>query len=166
MPMICFSGIKNDDHVVIYDRDPSLAFHYSTCRAWWLFKLFGHQKVSILYGGFNSWLKNGGQINDTQPKIEETNYIPKFEPKWIVDFKKVEENSLKGSSEFQLIDARQKNDFQMGHISHAKNIPFNDFYEADGSFKSTDQIEVGIKAKLSVFICVFIYKSQPKQREN
>ncbi|HAJ18884.1 MAG TPA: 3-mercaptopyruvate sulfurtransferase, partial [Rhodospirillaceae bacterium] len=39
-------GISNDSHVVCYDSYGI----FSSARPWWLFRLFGHEKVSVLDG--------------------------------------------------------------------------------------------------------------------
>src|SRR5690606_5033790 len=44
-------GIERNDHVVIYDRIGL----YSAPRVWWMFRLYGYDKVSVLNGGFPRW---------------------------------------------------------------------------------------------------------------
>ncbi len=46
-------GISNDDHVVVYTADGCV----SGPRVWYTFKAFGHEKVSYLNGGIQSWSK-------------------------------------------------------------------------------------------------------------
>ncbi|KAJ3347881.1 hypothetical protein HDU83_001707 [Entophlyctis luteolus] len=76
--------ITNDDHVVVYD---SLGIR-SSPRAWWLFKLMGHDKVSVLNGGLPEWIKLGLPV-DTEPAAEsvaaarETSYQFSEQPKYM-----------------------------------------------------------------------------------
>ena len=51
-------GISNQHHVVVYDDDAMLGAFFSP-RVWWMFRAFGHDKVSILDGGFGKWLSDG-----------------------------------------------------------------------------------------------------------
>lgn len=51
-------GISNQHHVVIYDHHELVGALYSP-RVWWMFRAFGHDKVSILDGGFGKWLSDG-----------------------------------------------------------------------------------------------------------
>ncbi|MBG1231333.1 3-mercaptopyruvate sulfurtransferase [Aestuariivirga litoralis] len=44
-------GIGNDMHVVAYDSYGL----FSAARCWWMFKVFGHTKVSVLDGGLKKW---------------------------------------------------------------------------------------------------------------
>lgn len=46
------AGIANDDTVVCYDDGPAGV----AARAWWLFRLIGHEKVFVLRDGFKSWI--------------------------------------------------------------------------------------------------------------
>lgn len=46
-------GISNDTRVIVYDRS------YVSARLWWMFRLFGHDKVAILDGGLRRWQAEG-----------------------------------------------------------------------------------------------------------
>ena len=48
-------GIKNSDHVIIYDNSDLL----TACRCWYTFLYFGHDPnlVSVLDGGLKKWKK-------------------------------------------------------------------------------------------------------------
>lgn len=46
-------GVSNDSHVVLY----STTMPMWATRVWWMFRLFGHDRVSVLDGGFNEWKK-------------------------------------------------------------------------------------------------------------
>ena len=49
-------GINTDDRVVVYDS----AGIFSSPRAWWMLRVFGHQRVSVLDGGLPAWRAAGG----------------------------------------------------------------------------------------------------------
>lgn len=49
-------GISSDDHIIVYDASP----FYSSARAWFMFRYFGHAKVQVLNGGFKAWQDAGG----------------------------------------------------------------------------------------------------------
>ena len=51
-------GVSNNHHVVVYDNHEKVGA-YSSPRVWWMFRAFGHDKVSILDGGFGKWLADG-----------------------------------------------------------------------------------------------------------
>ena len=55
------AGIENHHHVVLYDNHDNFVV-FSAARAWWMFRVFGHAKVSVLEGGLPSWIKEGYEI--------------------------------------------------------------------------------------------------------
>jgi len=51
-------GISNHHTVVVYDHN-ELCGAYSSPRVWWMLRAYGHNKVSLLDGGFGKWLSDG-----------------------------------------------------------------------------------------------------------
>ena len=49
-------GLSNDDKIVVYDTNGG---HSAAARVWWTFRVFGHDKISILDGGSLKWFKKG-----------------------------------------------------------------------------------------------------------
>lgn len=49
-------GIGNEDEVIVYDRNGLLA----SARLWWTFRVYGHERVRVLDGGWQSWLDGAG----------------------------------------------------------------------------------------------------------
>lgn len=56
-------GISPDDTVVVYDRQGI----FSAPRAWWTWKVFGHEKVYVLDGGLPAWVEDVEGEVDTTP---------------------------------------------------------------------------------------------------
>ena len=50
-------GISNNHHVFVYDGHPQLGI-YSAARVWWMFRVFGHDQISVLDGGFMKWMED------------------------------------------------------------------------------------------------------------
>ena len=145
--MLCNFGIKNDDHIIVYDYS-SL---YSSCRLWFSLKYFGHKKVSILNGGFKKWLKEKKQITHKIDKAKETNSYKIIENfNWIKNKKQIDEN-IKSNS-FILVDARSRERFlgkaeeprvglKKGSIPGSKNIPFQDCINTEiNTFKTKTEL--------------------------
>ena len=128
--MIWSFGIKNTDHIVVYDFSDV----YSACRLWFSLKYFGHQKVSILDGGMKKWLKENKLTTNKINKVEPINsYRVSENVNWIKKKKQINENIKKNS--FILVDARSRERFEgrveeprpelrKGCIPGSKNIPF------------------------------------------
>ena len=60
-------GFGDGDHVIAYDANGGAM---AAARAWWMFRIFGHGKVSLLDGGLPKWLAEGCPVTDeaTRPK--------------------------------------------------------------------------------------------------
>ncbi len=55
-------GIGNDTQVVIY----TAAVPWWATRLWWMFRVFGHDRVAVLNGGLGKWRKENRPLtNDT-----------------------------------------------------------------------------------------------------
>ena len=67
-------GIKNSDHIVVYDFSDV----YSSCRLWFSLKYFGHEKVSVLDGGLQKWLKEKKPTTNKLFKIKKGNFTSKI----------------------------------------------------------------------------------------
>ncbi|XP_063282573.1 thiosulfate sulfurtransferase-like [Pelobates fuscus] len=147
-------GINNDSHVVIYDAD-HLGMYYAP-RAWWMFKVFGHDKVSVLDGGFRNWLKKGLPVTSEKTKVKPETYHAVLNTLRVKKFEDIERNI--SSKEFQLVDSRSNGRYTgtepepgegiyPGHILGSLNLPFTDFLTEEGFEKSPEEIQQLFKAK-------------------
>ena len=140
-------GINNNDHIVIYD----MYGMFSAARIWFMFKAFGHEKVSILNGGFPAWIDSDGEISDQINKLEPSNYKADLNKSLIVNYKEVFDNL--SSNKYQIIDARSPDRFsgiseeprpgiKSGHIPKSKNLYFNDLIDSvTKKFVTKEKIE-------------------------
>ena len=139
-------GLNNDDEIIIYDNSPFL----SSARAWFLFRYFGHDKISIMQGGIKNWENNGGNITQGNVILEKGNYIASAERKELV----VNLNEMILASQNKknvILDARSKKRFlgealeprpnlPSGHIPNSKSLPSSDLINNEGYLKSKDEI--------------------------
>ena len=54
------------DRVILYSEEGNA----SAARTYWMFKIFGHKRVSILNGGLKKWVKEGRSVEGSR---EDTN---------------------------------------------------------------------------------------------
>jgi thiosulfate/3-mercaptopyruvate sulfurtransferase len=66
-------GIGDETEVVAYDASGTL----NSGRFWWALTYYGHDKVRILNGGWNLWLKEGRPISLAEPKVEARKFTPR-----------------------------------------------------------------------------------------
>jgi rhodanese-related sulfurtransferase len=65
-------GIDNGTHVVAYD---TLGL-YSAARAWWLFRQYGYDNVSILDGGLKQWKASGFPVQAGEVNVARKTFVP------------------------------------------------------------------------------------------
>ncbi|KAM4687524.1 thiosulfate sulfurtransferase-like [Discoglossus pictus] len=140
-------GINNQSHVVVYDSD-NLGMLYAP-RVWWMFRLFGHNNVSVLDGGFQNWLKLGLPVTSKETKVKPETFQAEVNPSLLKSFEDIQENI--SSKKFQLVDARSEARYrgpepkpgegiEPGHIRGSVNLPFAKFLTKDGYEKSPSEI--------------------------
>ncbi|KAI0228202.1 3-mercaptopyruvate sulfurtransferase [Lamellibrachia satsuma] len=125
-------GVGNDTHVIVYDSNANFGM-FSAPRAWWLFRYFGHENVSILDGGFPKWEEAGYETTADVDKVEPKTFKTNPNAALLRTIEDIEANiELK---QFTLVDGRPagrflgtapepRPDIKPGHIKGAISIPF------------------------------------------
>lgn len=144
-------GISNKDHVVIYDQSGA---YMASSRAWWMFRLFGHENVYVLDGGLLSWVASGFKTVSGPADAPARGMFEASLRKDLLVDKEQTLNNL-DHPEFLMIDARPAGRFQglmpeprpgmrAGHIPGSINIPFGGLLSEDIrdlSFRPQSEIE-------------------------
>ena len=143
-------GISNDDHVIVYTGAGS----FGAPRVWWMFRAFGHGKVSILNGGLEAWVAAGGPVESGPARASspaEKPFRAELNPKYIASCEDV--LKVVGDGSAQIVDARSSARFNclapeprpglpMGHIPGSLNVPFTSIVQLDDftKFRSREHI--------------------------
>lgn len=138
-------GIGRHDTIVIYDG-PGL---FTAPRVWWLFRVFGAEKVFVLDGGFDRWQEAGRPVTDEPTKIAASAFIPNYDDGQVVKLHGM--MGLVSSGIGQIVDARSNGRFtgsdaepregmRSGHMPGAINLPFSELAE-NGSLKDLDALK-------------------------
>lgn len=123
-------GIDNRTRVIVYDS----AGLFSAARVWWMFRVFGHERVAILDGGLPAWQRQGLPLEAGPVERPPAEFVAKDGPAGVWTLADVHRNLDTGSA--ALVDARPPARFAgnapeprpglpSGHIPGARNIPFN-----------------------------------------
>ncbi|XP_063445480.1 thiosulfate sulfurtransferase-like isoform X3 [Mytilus trossulus] len=96
-------GIDNSTHIVVYDNGVNYGF-FSAPRIWWMFRVFGHEMVSVLDGGFMKWCSEGLPTTSEVVQVPKTIFDGIYHPHLVKSYEDIVKN-LKDNS-FQLMDAR------------------------------------------------------------
>ncbi|XP_021651115.1 thiosulfate/3-mercaptopyruvate sulfurtransferase 1, mitochondrial isoform X2 [Hevea brasiliensis] len=160
-------GIENKDGLVVYDGKGI----FSAARVWWMFRVFGHDKVWVLDGGLPRWRASGYDVESSasgdailkasaaSEAIEKVyqgqaigpiTFQTKFQPHLIWTLEQVKKNIEEKSH--QHIDARSKARFdgtapeprkgiRSGHVPGSKCIPFPHMLDASQTLLSADELK-------------------------
>ncbi|MCQ8241164.1 sulfurtransferase [Rhizosaccharibacter radicis] len=144
-------GIDNEDHVVLYDQGGLV----SAARGWWLFGLFGHDRVSVLDGGLPAWRRTGLML-EAGPAAPAAagGFVPRLRTERLVglgEMAAISGRILAGGAGIAVLDARSAGRFAGtapepraglpgGHIPGSRNLPFARLLDAAGCLKPADEL--------------------------
>ncbi|SHH62046.1 sulfurtransferase [Winogradskyella jejuensis] len=139
-------GINKDSLIIVYDQHGI----YSSARAWWLFRYFGHENVAVLNGGLPEWQRQGF---DTIKAYDEASdigdFIANVNKDLFTNFEGV--NQYSKSDNTLILDARSYKRFsgetpeprqglRSGTIVNSLNLPYTELL--DGFvLKSGDELK-------------------------
>ncbi len=131
-------GIGNASHVVVYDT----VGLYSAARVWWMFRVFGHGRVSVLAGGLPRWRAEGRPVERGDPAIAAGAFAATYDGTLVRSFEQVRATLESGDA--QIVDARAaarfsgedpgpRPDLPRGHIPGSRNVPFDAVLDDDAA---------------------------------
>jgi thiosulfate/3-mercaptopyruvate sulfurtransferase len=138
-------GISNHDKIVLYDSQGL----FSAPRAWWMFRVFGHEKTYILEGGLPKWISEAKPLQSGTVEVMPTRFNTNFNGTLYRHIEDVFNNLTKPID--QVVDARSPSRFRgeepeprpglrSGHIPGAKNVFYKDLITEKGVLKSKEEL--------------------------
>lgn len=121
-------GIGNAHHIVVYDH---LGGALAAARVWFMFKTFGHDKVSVLDGGRTKWLAENRPMDQQVPAFAPQTFTARAPLGRVL----MQDDVRALAPGRQLLDARSAGRFagtepepraglRSGHIPGSRNLPF------------------------------------------
>jgi thiosulfate/3-mercaptopyruvate sulfurtransferase len=122
--------------------------------AFWLFSIYGHEKLYLMDGGRKKWLAEGRPLTTDVPRYPRTRYQAE-EPDWTLRAYSAQVMQAIGNPQVALVDVRSPQEFtgeviapsgmtetaqRGGHIPGAVNIPWAQAVNEDGTFKTVDEL--------------------------
>jgi len=144
-------GIGDGDRVVVYDQKGI----FSAPRAWWMFRLFGHDRVAVLDGGLPAWRAAGQALESGAP-------APAPSARFVADFHATRvrglgdmRRNLTAAKEL-VLDARPAGRFAgtdpeprpglaSGHMPGAVSLPASELVQ-DGHMRPADALRARFAA--------------------
>lgn len=147
-------GITPSRHVVLYDDQNGA---HAAARAWWLLRAIGHERVQVIDGGLAALVAAGFELTSEQPAVAAAPTYP-VPASWLLaraDSTEVEH--ARSAQDRRVIDVRAAVRYRgesepidpiAGHIPGARNVPLTDNLQADGTFKTPDELRELYRAAL------------------
>ncbi len=144
------SGISNDDTIILYGDNNN----WFAAFAFWILKMYGHEDIRLMDGGRKKWVSDGRALTTQEENPTPATYQAK-EADLSLRANVTEMLKNVESQESQLVDVRSPAEYtgeviappgmtetaqRGGHIPTAKNIPWAQTVNEDGTFKPADQL--------------------------
>ena len=145
------SGISNSDTVVLYGDNNN----WFAAFAFWILKVYGHQDVRLMDGGRKKWVADGRALTTEEETPAPATYTAQ-EADLSLRANVAEMLQIAQNGSSQMVDVRSPAEFtgeviappgmtetaqRGGHIPGAKNIPWAQAVNEDGTFKDKDALE-------------------------
>lgn len=138
-------GVSDDTFVVCY----STTSHWWATRLWWMLRVFGHQRVAVLNGGFQKWQREGRPIETGPAKAPAAGHFSLHQPnmRMVADRKQV--LAAINAGDVCTVNALRPEQHagtggvhygRRGHITGSISIPALLHVNEDNTFKSKDEL--------------------------
>ena len=135
-------GIVKDETLVVAYDDSRFAF---AARLWWLLRYLGHEKVAVLDGGWQEWLKHDYPVSNLIPEDKTGKFTPQPNSEWLVDRDTVK--SAQNKKDVVIVDSRDRDRYLgirepidpiAGSIEGAVNSPWKQVSKESGYLKPVE----------------------------
>jgi thiosulfate/3-mercaptopyruvate sulfurtransferase len=132
-------GLNDSDTLVIYDGS---GVNLSAARVWWMFRIFGHDRVAVLDGGMAKWRSEHRAIDKGEVTLPAGIFTASLDTGAVRDLAAIRANLVNRSE--QLVDVRSAGRFEgvepeprpglrSGHVPGSINLPFTQLVSPDGT---------------------------------
>jgi thiosulfate/3-mercaptopyruvate sulfurtransferase len=143
-------GIGDDTHVVVYDH----AGGQFATRLWWALTYYGHDRVSVLDGGWRKWTSEGRPTTEEVPKPEPASFTPQPRAGWRKDAQTLlaanEDGAfvLDARDEGQYTGAVARGESRAGRVPGAAHLHSDSLFDPEsGTFRPDEELARMVREK-------------------
>lgn len=129
-------GIGDGDRIVVYGGK----YLSASARVWWTFRVFGHERVAVLDGGFPRWREEGRPVESGEARPAAGRFTARFRPELVASLDDVRRNLE--THRMQVLDARSAGRFagtepeprpglRGGHIPGSLSLPYDRLFRRE-----------------------------------
>jgi thiosulfate/3-mercaptopyruvate sulfurtransferase len=141
-------GVSSGDTVVVYDASGA---NLSAARAWWMFRAMGHEKVMLLDGGLQAWMRASAPVasgDDVVRTVGRLFATPGAMP--VASFDETRAALVQGGAQvvdmrsagrFEGVDPEPRPGLRGGHMPGARNVPYATLVDGAGLLLPPERLE-------------------------
>lgn len=145
-------GLGDGSRIVLYDNSPLK----SAARAWWMLTVvYGAHGVTVLDGGLAKWKAESRALESGKVTLRHRHFTVWRDDSHVRGIDQIKAN-LESKAE-QLVDARSRARFTgeeadprpgvaAGHIPGSFNLPYDQLFNTDGTYKRGDELKAAFTA--------------------
>jgi thiosulfate/3-mercaptopyruvate sulfurtransferase len=129
-------GTGDGDRIVVYGGK----YLSASARVWWTFRVFGHERVAVLDGGFPRWREEGRPVESGEARPAAGRFTARFRPELVASLDDVRRNLE--THRMQVLDARSAGRFagtepeprpglRGGHIPGSLSLPYDRLFRRE-----------------------------------
>jgi thiosulfate/3-mercaptopyruvate sulfurtransferase len=132
-------GLSDGDDLIVYDGS---GVNLSAPRVWWTFRVFGHDRVAVLDGGFGKWRREGRPVESGRVVLPPGRFSARLVRGALRDRAAVLANlsdpaeqgvDMRSAGRFAGTEPEPREGLRGGHIPGSRSLPFQDLVAPDGT---------------------------------
>jgi thiosulfate/3-mercaptopyruvate sulfurtransferase len=145
-------GIASTDELVIYDGS---GVNLSAARVWWMFRVFGHERVAVLDGGLGKWAAEHRPVESGAVRLPPARFVANLNPGLVRSLTAMRANlehrreqvvDLRSAARFAGNAPEPRPGLRPGHGPGSRNLPFTDLVGPDGTILPEDELRRRLQA--------------------
>jgi len=140
-------GAANRHTVIVYDTGSV----HAAARAWWMFRVFGHERVAVLDGGLARWKGENLPVETGPPAPREpARFTARLQPALLARREQVTTAmeagrpqivDARGPARFRGEEAEPRPELERGHIPTSRNLHYAELYDESGRLRAPETLE-------------------------
>jgi thiosulfate/3-mercaptopyruvate sulfurtransferase len=132
-------GLSDGDDIVVYDGSGN---NLSAARVWWMFRVFGHERVAVLDGGLGKWRSESRPLERGTVVLPPGTFSARLNPSAVRDLTAMRANlshrqeqvvDLRPAGRFRGEQPEPRPGIRTGHLPGSINLPFTELVNPDGT---------------------------------
>lgn len=139
-------GLSDSDHIVVYDGSGQ---NLSAPRVWWMFRTFGHDRVSVLDGGTGKWRREQRPLEQGSVALPPGRFTARLDRSAVRDLASIRANihqpveqlvDTRSAGRFAGVEPEPRPGLRGGHVPGSLNLPFTDLVRPDGTMLPVEEL--------------------------